>query len=392
VLLAGQFTAQGARPIVTQLCLGVCVIALRSSDWPPEQVLPVLAQTCSDSLPSDIARSLLLQLVAVLPEEVSSAAVSASLFSRYMNSVDSGAAINMRASTSPICKCCAALQVEVPTVSVPPQRRAHVIAHLREVGGSAAVQLLTAIVRSAHDHHQQQRQQLHAAVIRAVLAWLQLSALTWVALCGSSSSSNSGSNSGTNSDSGSVLLQLVLHSLSSADETVSSLACEAVTALAEAFPGAETAAVLLPPLTTTANSLLSTQQQQQQQWCDAEEVTAAAVRTTGALAACCSAFLSAHTAATAAAAINSDASSSQHWRAAVAVLLSALQAPSLEVASAVVDFWSDVGTACIAGACSLQQEFVQALQLLLSRTELPAASVQVRFHVNTCAINDSIAV
>jgi hypothetical protein len=73
VLLAGQFTAQGDRPIVTQLCLGVCAIALRSSDWPPERVLPILAQTCSDSLPGDIARSVLLQLVVVLPEEVSSA-------------------------------------------------------------------------------------------------------------------------------------------------------------------------------------------------------------------------------------------------------------------------------------------------------------------------------
>jgi hypothetical protein len=73
VLLAGQFSAQGARPIVTQLCLGLCAIALRSSDWPPEQLLPVLAQTCNDSLPSDLTRSVLLQLVAVLPEEVSSA-------------------------------------------------------------------------------------------------------------------------------------------------------------------------------------------------------------------------------------------------------------------------------------------------------------------------------
>jgi hypothetical protein len=272
-------------------------------------------------------------------------------------------------------------------VSVLPQRRAHVIAHLREAGGSAAVQLLTAIVSSAHNQ-QQQQQQLHAAVLRALLAWLQLSALTWSALYDSntssdSSSSSSSGNGGTNSGSGSVVVQLILHSLSSADEIVSSLACEAVTALAEASPTVATAAVLLPPLTAVAHSLLSPQQQQQQQQrYDVQEVTAAVVRTTGALAACCSAYLPAHTAA-AAAAISSDASTLQHWRVAVAVLLSALQAPSLDVVSAVVDFWSDVGTACIAGACSLQQEFVQALQLLLSRSELPTAAVQVRAHVQT---------
>jgi hypothetical protein len=264
-------------------------------------------------------------------------------------------------------------------VSVPPQRRAHVIAHLREAGASAAVQLLTAIVSSTHE--QQQQQQLHAAVLRALLAWLQLSALTWPALYGSntsSDSSSSSSSSGTNSGSGSVVLRLILHSLSSADETVNSLACETVTALAEAFPTVETAAVLLPPLTAVAHNLPSTQQQQQQRY-DLEEVTTAAVRTAGALAACCSAYIPALAAA---AKVNSDASSAQHWHAAVALLLSALQAPPLEVVSAVVDFWSDVGTACT-GACSLQQEFVQALQLLLSRSELPTAAVQVRAHVQT---------
>jgi hypothetical protein len=317
---------------------------------------------------------------------------------------DSGASTSLKYAIAELC--CTVLQVEVATVSVPSQRRAHVIAHLREGGGSAAVQLLTAVVitvSSAHEQQQQQQQQLHAAVMRALLAWLQLSALTWTALCTSSNISSSSSSS--NSESSSVLLQLVLHSLSSADETLSSLACETVTAVAEAFPSVEKAAVLLPPLTAVTQRLLSAQQQQrqQQQYHDAEEVTVAAVRTVGALAACCSAFLPAHAAATfttaaatpvavaaaaaAVPAVNSVSSSAQHWYAAVALLLSALQAPSLELVSAVVHFWSDVGTACIAGVCTLQQEFVQALQLLLSRTELPTAAVQVSCFTSYTADN-----
>ncbi|CAN0366375.1 unnamed protein product, partial [Laminaria digitata] len=75
--LALGFTARGLRPVLTQLCLGICACAVRHAGWEASKVLPDMVMYCQkesgDRGHGDPGpRVLMLELLTVLPEEASS--------------------------------------------------------------------------------------------------------------------------------------------------------------------------------------------------------------------------------------------------------------------------------------------------------------------------------
>ncbi|CAM9305603.1 unnamed protein product, partial [Discosporangium mesarthrocarpum] len=143
--LALNFTQTQLRPVLTQLCLGICACSIRHTGWHASKILPDLLQFCHEAAeagtPDSLGpRMLALELLTVMPEEADS-------------------------------RC---------GITATPERRREFLEGLRGAGSVLALAVLSQLLEPGS-----LPQECRRALLRCALNWVQLGGVEWDQLCAS---------------------------------------------------------------------------------------------------------------------------------------------------------------------------------------------------------------